>query len=1064
MTDEFKQQLPDADREETREWIDALDSLMHSAGKERTSFILYKVLKRARMLDVGIPPLVNTRYINTISPEQEPPFAGDERMELRIRRMVRWNAAVMVLRANERTPGLGGHLSTYASSASLYEVGFNHFFRGKDDGQSGDQIFFQGHGAPGVYARAFLEGRFTEKHLDNFRREVAGEGLSSYPHPRLMPNFWEFPTVSMGLGPLTAIHQARFNRYLLARGIKDTSTSRVWAFVGDGEMDEPESTSGLGLAGREGLDNLTFVVNCNLQRLDGPVRGNGKIIQELESTFRGAGWNVIKVIWSRDWDSLLANDVDGVLVNKMNETLDGEWQRYSIESGAYIREHFFGPDERLKALVAHLPDDALRKLRRGGHDYKKLYAAYKAATEHVGRPTAILAKTVKGWTLGEGTEARNITHQVKHLSITDMKSFRDRLELPIPDSQLDEPPYYHPGPKSEEIQYLMERRRALGGFLPRRVVRAKPLTLPGDDVYRELLEGTQVEGGAAGDGARKAGAEGKRDGGRGARSGADAAAKAPSAPSAASRGATDRGSAALLVPSPPGRAPRATGVTDAAPTLPASAITGEAEGKGDASAKTATATAAQAAPTGVKTGEAAVAAKPATPREASTTMAFVRLLRELLRDPSIGKRIVPIIPDEARTFGMESLFREIKIYSSVGQLYEPVDSKLLLRYAEAKDGQILEEGINEAGSMTAFTAAGTSYATHGEHMIPFYIFYSMFGFQRTGDLAWAFGDARGRGFLLGATAGRTTLNGEGLQHQDGHSHTLASTIPNCLTYDPAWSYEMATIVRDGLRRMIGDGEDIFYYLTLYNENTVMPRMPEGAEEGILRGVYRFRSAPGFDAGEARGDGKGTRSAAKGGKTSSSSRGARAASSAASRVRKDGGRENARGKSAPRAQLFGSGTILRSVIAAQEILVSKYGVAADVWSATSYGELRRDALGVERWNRLHPESKPRVPYIVQALEDAPGPVIAASDYMKAVADRIARWVVGDGRAFIALGTDGYGRSDTRPSLRRHFEIDAESIVVATLAALARSGEIEPRAVAKAIRELDIDPEKIDPLYA
>jgi len=943
MTDDFKQQLPDADREETQEWIDALDSIMENAGKDRARFLIYKVLKRARMLDVGIPPLVQTRYINTLSPEQEPAFPGDERLELRIRRMVRWNAAVMVLRANERTPGLGGHLSTYASSASLYEVGFNHFFRGKDDGGSGDQIFFQGHAAPGVYARAFLEGRIDESHLDNFRREVRrGVGLSSYPHPRLMPDFWEFPTVSMGLGPLTAIHQARFNRYLEARGIRDTSGSRVWAFVGDGEMDEPESSSALGLAGREGLDNLTFVVNCNLQRLDGPVRGNGKVIQELEGLYRGAGWNVIKVIWSRDWDSLLANDVDGVLINKMNDTLDGEWQRYSVESGAYIREHFFGPDERLKALVAHLSDDELRKLRRGGHDYKKVYAAYKVATAHKGQPTVILAKTVKGWTLGEGTEGRNITHQVKHLSITDLKSFRDRIELPIPDSQLDDPPYYHPGPKSEEIEYLIERRRALGGFVPRRVARPKRLTLPGDDAYSELFAGTEADA---------------------------------SAPVAA------------LVPPASGRAPRATGPTDAASTVPA------------ASAKPA-----------------------AAAREASTTMAFVRLLRELLRDPSIGKRIVPIIPDEARTFGMESLFREVKIYSSVGQLYDSVDSKLLLRYAEAKDGQILEEGINEAGAMAAFAAAGTSYATHGETMIPFYIFYSMFGFQRTADLAWAFGDARGRGFLLGATAGRTTLNGEGLQHQDGHSHTLASTVPNCLTYDPAWSYEMAVIIKDGLRRMIANDEDIFYYLTLYNENLVMPRMPEGVEEGILRGIYKFRAASGSE----------------------------------SKSKRAGG--------APRAQLFGSGPILRSAITAQEMLASKYGVLADVWSATSYGELRRDALSVERWNRLHPESKPRVPYITQVTQDSPGPVIAATDYMKAVADRIARWVVGDGRAFVALGTDGYGRSDTRANLRRHFEIDAESIVVATLTALARDGAVKPSLVAEAIREFGIDPEAIDPLDA
>jgi pyruvate dehydrogenase E1 component len=933
MLDEFKQQLPDVDAEETREWIESLDGVIAAAGPDRARFLLHKVLKRARMLRVGIPPLVQTRYINTISPEQEPAFPGDERLELRVRRMVRWNAVAMVVRANERFPGIGGHLSTYASSASLYEVGFNHFFRGKDAAGGGDQIFFQGHAAPGIYARAFLEGRLTESQLDRFRRETRrGEGLSSYPHPRLMPEFWEFPTVSMGLGPLNAIYQARFNRYLAQRGLRDTDGCRVWAFVGDGEMDEPEALGGLALAGREGLDNLTLVVNCNLQRLDGPVRGNGKIIQELEALFRGAGWNVIKVIWGREWDDLLARDVDGVLVNKMNDTLDGEFQRYSVESGAYIREHFFGPDPRLRAMVEHLSDEDLVRLRRGGHDYKKLYAAYKLAVEHRGAPTAILAKTVKGWTLGEGTEGRNITHQVKHLDAKELRTFRDRLELPIPDEALEDPPYYHPGPSSEEIKYLIDRRRALGGFVPRRVVRAKPPTLPDDQIYRELMEGTE--------------------------------------------------------------APAPGSVASAAPAAGARAA-------------------------------AAAPAATAAAREVSTTMAFGRLLRSLVRDPRIGRRIVPIIPDEARTFGLDALFREIKIYSAVGQRYEPVDSNLFLRYAEAKDGQILEEGITEAGAMASFTAAGTSYATHGEFAIPFFIFYSMFGFQRVGDMAWAFGDARGRGFLLGATAGRTTLSGEGLQHQDGHSHLLASAVPSCVAYDPAWSFELAAIVRDGLRRMIERGEDVFYYITLYNENYAMPAMPRGVEEGIVRGLYRFRAADDAAAGGARGAARGARGAA------------------------------------PRAQLLGSGSILRHALRAQEILAEEFGVHADVWSATSYTELRREALEVERWNRLHPLEPQRTPHVAQLLAEAPGPVVAASDFMKAVPDQIARWVPADGRgprAFTSLGTDGFGHSDTRETLRRHFEIDAPSIVVAALSALAASGAIGADAVARAIRAFEIDVER------
>ncbi len=698
MLDEFKQQLPDADPEETAEWIQSLDEIVARDGRQRADFLLRKVLKRARQLQIGIPGLIQTRYINTISPEQEPPYPGDERLELRIRRIIRWNAVVMVTRANHHFPGIGGHMSTYASSATLYEVGFHHFFRGKDDGQPGDQIFYQGHATPGIYARAFLEGRLSEDQLEHFRREVGGGGLASYPHPRLMPDFWEFPTVSMGLGPINAIYQARFNRYLKARGIADTDGSRVWCFMGDGEADEPEALGALTVASREHLDNLVFVVNCNLQRLDGPVRGNGKIIQELEAVFRGAGWNVIKVIWGREWDPLLARDTDGVLVERMNDTLDGDWQRYSVESGAYTRQHFFGTDPRLLELVAHLSDDEIRRLRRGGHDYRKVYAAYDAAVRTRGVPSVILAKTVKGWTLGESIEARNVTHQTKKMTLDELKKFRDRLELPISDQQMsDDPPYYHPGKKSPEYEYVMEHRRALGGCLPKRIVRPKRLPAPADKVFAEFWEGTAAH------------------------------------------------------------------------------------------------------------------------RQVSTTMAFTRLLRLLMADAQVGRRVVPIIPDEARTFGMDPLFREVGIYSPLGQLYEPVDSRLILSYTEKQDGQLLEEGITEAGSMASFAAAATSYATHGEPMIPFYCFYSMFGFQRTGDLVWALGDARGRGFMLGGTAGRTTLNGEGLQHEDGHSHVLAATVPSVRAYDPAFAYEMAAIVRDGLRRMFEAQEDVFYYITLYND-------------------------------------------------------------------------------------------------------------------------------------------------------------------------------------------------------------------------------------------------------
>jgi pyruvate dehydrogenase E1 component len=889
--DEFKHQLPDIDPDETQEWMESLDQVVADQGEARARFLVYKLLKRARQLQVGLPPLTQTRYINTISPEQEPDFPGDEEMERRIRRLIRWNAAAMVLRANNRFSGIGGHLSTYASSASLYEVGFNHFFRGRDGDAGGDQIFYQGHAAPGIYARAFLEGRLTEDQLDHFRREVVpGQGLSSYPHPRLMPDFWEFPTVSMGLGPISAVYQARYNRYLQNRGILDTSGSRVWAFLGDGETDEPESLGALHVASREGLDNLTFVVNCNLQRLDGPVRGNGKIIQELESAFRGAGWNVIKVIWAREWDELLARDVDGVLVQKMNDTLDGEFQKYSVAGGAYIRERFFGPDPRLRRLVEHLSDDDLARLRRGGHDYRKVYAAYKAAVEHEGAPTVILVKTVKGWTLGPGVEARNVTHQAKKLSEAELKVFRDRLELPIPDAKIKDAPYYHPGPDSPEVEYLNERRRALGGPLPKRVVRSEPLPAPSPAVDQEFAGGSE------------------------------------------------------------------------------------------------------------------------TP--VSTTMVFTRILRNLIRDKELGRHIVPIIPDEARTFGMDPLFKEVGIYAALGQRYEPVDSDLVLSYREAIDGQVLEEGITEAGSMASFQAAGTSYATHGVPMIPFYIFYSMFGFQRTGDQMWAFGDARGRGFLMGATAGRTTLTGEGLQHDDGHSHILASTVPNVRSYDPAFAYELAAIVRDGIERMYVNGEDIFYYISLYNENYPQAPLPDGVGEGILKGIYRFAEAPDL------------------------------------------------GKGAQRARLVGSGSILQQAIAARDLLAERFGIAAELYSAPSFQLLRRDALETERWNRLHADAKkPRIPFVSTVLPHEGGPIIAVSDWMKAWPDMVSRWLPPH---YVSLGTDGFGRSDTRESLRSLFEIDPPHIAAATLTELARCGAMDRSAAAKAVASLDLDPDKTDPL--
>jgi pyruvate dehydrogenase E1 component len=888
---EFKSQIPDTDPAETRDWLESIRGVIERHGAKRARYIVRELVRQSKKMGVGLPVLVQTDYINTISPEEQSPYPGNERVEKRIRRLIRWNAAVMVVRANHNFPGIGGHLSTYASAASLYEVGFNHFFKGLDSPGGGDQIFFQGHAAPGIYARAFLEGRLSTEQLEHFRRESGGPGtgLSSYPHPRLMSEFWQYPTVSMGLGPLTAIYQARFNRYLEHRGIKDTSASRVWAFLGDGECDEPEALGALHLASREKLDNLTFVINCNLQRLDGPVRGNGKIIQELERVFRGSGWNVIKVIWGREWDSLLARDKDGVLVERMNEIVDGQYQKYSMSPGSYVREHFFGKDPRLLELVDHLFDEDLRHLRRGGHDMHKLYAAYKAAVEHQGQPTVILAHTVKGWALGEGFEAKNVTHQMKKLDQAELRAFRNRLQLDIPDEELLDPPFHHPGMDSEEVEYMLDRRERLGGFVPKREVRAKPLEMPGPSLYKEFLGGTR-------------------------------------------------------------------------------------EGQ-----------------------------------EVSTTMAFARLLTKLIKDKTVGGRIVPIIPDEARTFGLDPLFAQIGIYSSQGQLYEPVDKELLLYYKESKNGQLLEEGITEAGSLASFTCAGTAHATHGESMIPFYIFYSMFGFQRVGDLIWAHGDARGRGFLMGATFGRTTLNGEGLQHEDGHSHILASTVPNCRAYDPAFAYEIAVIVEDGINRMWRKYEPIFYYITIQNETYRMPPMPEGAEEGILAGIYRFRPAS-----ERR---------------------------------------------SHRAQLFGSGSILMQVLRAQEILQERYDVAADVWSVTSYPELRREALSCERWNRLHPEEEPRVPFVTAALAGAEGPIVAASDSMKSLPDMISRWVPG---AFAPLGTDGYGMSDTREALRRHFEMDAESIVVATLHEIVRQGKMDPKVVTQAIQDAGIDPQKRNPL--
>ena len=886
-----KYRLDEINRVETQEWISSLDDVIRERGAERVRTLLRQLQNRAAEHGISLPFTANTPYVNTIPGSKQGHFPGNREVERRIKSIIRWNAMAMVVRANREESGIGGHISTYASAATLYEIGFNHFFRGKDDPNGGDQIYFQGHAAPGIYARAFLEGRISTDQLTNFRRELRpGGGLSSYPHPWLMPDFWEFPTVSMGLGPLMAIYQARFNRYLEDRELKE-QTGKVWAFVGDGEMDEPEALGAISLAGRAKLDNLIFVVNCNLQRLDGPVRGNYKIIQELEHLFRGAGWNVIKVIWGDSWDPLLENDTDGVLANRMDEALDGDYQKYVVEPGSYIRKHFFGTDPRLEKMVEHLSDSVLQKLRRGGHDPEKVYAAYRAAVEHEGSPTVILAKTIKGYGLGEAGEGRNITHQQKKLNEQELREFRSRFGIPISDEDVGGVPFYKPADDSTEMKYLHERRKALGGFVPERRVAPCPLMEPPAELFAEF----------------------------------------------------DKGS----------------------------------EG-----------------------------------RPASTTMVFVRILARLLRDKTIGPRVVPIVPDEARTFGKETLFRQVGIYSHIGQWYEPVDRETLLYYKESTTGQVLEEGITEAGSMASFIAAGTAYSNNGISMLPFFIFYSMFGFQRIGDLIWAACDMRCRGFLLGATAGRTTLAGEGLQHQDGHSQLLAYPHPNILTYDPAFAYEVAVILQDGIRRMYVKCEDILYYLTLVNEPYPMPPKPAGCEEGILRGMYRFR-AP---AGQRR---------------------------------------------KLHVQLLGSGAILNESLEAQEILEKKHHISADVWSVTSYKQLQRDALEVERVNRLRPHQEPGVPYVTQCLGEDSGTVIASSDYVKALPYSIARWVRGP---FVGLGTDGFGRSDGRAVLRDLFEIDSRHIVVATLSALARQGKIEPAVVLGAMEEMGINPDREDPATA
>jgi pyruvate dehydrogenase E1 component len=877
---------PDIDPQETQEWLEAIDAVLANEGTERAHFLLETLIDKARRSGAYLPYNATTAYVNTIPTHLQQRLPGNPDMERRIRALIRWNAIMTVLRANEKSPGVGGHIASFQSAATLYDVGFNHFFRAANDKFGGDLIFFQGHSSPGVYARAFLEGRLTEGQMDNFRQETGGNGLSSYPHPWLMPDFWQFPTVSMGLGPLQGIYQARFLKYLHDRGIADTSDRKVWVFCGDGEMDEPESLGAISLASREKLDNLIFVINCNLQRLDGPVRGNGKIIQELESDFRGSGWNVLKVIWGSYWDPLLAMDKDGLLKKRMEECVDGEYQNFKAKGGAYTREHFFGKYPQLKEMVAAMSDQDIWRLNRGGHDPHKVYAAYAAATQHKGQPTVILAKTVKGYGMGDAGEAQNTTHQQKSMDIDSLKAFRDRFDLPLTNEQVESLSFYRPDADSPEMIYMAERRAAMGGSVPARRRKGNELVVPELSAFENMLTAT---------------------------------------------------------------------------------------------------------------GE----------REISTTMAFVRILSTLVRDKQIGKYIVPIVPDEARTFGMEGMFRQLGIYSSAGQLYEPQDNDQVMYYKESKDGQILEEGINEAGAFSSWIAAATAYSVTGTQMIPFYIFYSMFGFQRIGDLAWAAGDSRARGFVLGATAGRTTLNGEGLQHEDGHSHLMSATIPNCVSYDPTFSYELAVIIQEGMRRMVQNQEDVYYYITLMNENYSHPEMPKGAEAGILKGMYAF-----------------SKSKAKG----------------------------------PKVQLMGSGVILREVIAAAEMLEKDWGVSPDVWSVTSFTELRREGLDADRWNMLNPEKKPRLSYVAECLSGAEGPVISSTDYMKSFADQIRNFVP---QRFVSLGTDGYGRSDSREALRSFFEVDRYYVVLAALKALADEGKLPASKAAEAIKKYKIDASRPNP---
>jgi pyruvate dehydrogenase E1 component len=881
----------DIDPQETQEWLDALSAVIENEGVDRAHFLLEQLIDNARRSGSNLPFTNNTAYLNTIPVHMEERTPGDPAIERKIRSLIRWNAMAMVVRANKESSELGGHIASFASAATLYDVGFNHFFHAPDHEHGGDILFMQGHSAPGIYSRAYLEGRFKEEQLDNFRQEVDGNGLSSYPHPWLMPDFWQFPTVSMGLGPIMSIYQARFMKYLQDRGIAKTANRKVWAFCGDGEMDEPESLGAISLAGREKLDNLIFVINCNLQRLDGPVRGNGKIIQELESVFRGAGWNVIKVVWGSYWDPLLAKDKDGLLRKRMEEVVDGEYQNYKSKDGAYVREHFFGAYPELKDMVSTMSDDAIWRLNRGGHDPHKVYAAYASAVKHTGQPTVILTKTVKGYGMGEAGEGQNTTHSQKKMNIEALKAYAHRFDMPLSDEQVENAEYYRPADDSEEMRYLQERRKSLGGYLPSRTHLAAPLAVPDLDIFKAMLEGS-----------------------------------------------------------------------------------------GD--------------------------------REMSTTMAFVRMLTALARDKKVGKNVVPIVPDEARTFGMEGMFRQLGIYSSVGQLYEPQDKEQVMFYKEDKSGQILEEGINEAGAMSSWIAAATAYSSHGVNMIPFYIYYSMFGFQRIGDLAWAAGDMQARGFLIGGTAGRTTLAGEGLQHQDGHGLLMASTIPNCVAYDPCFAYEMAVIIHDGMRRMMQEQESVYYYITSMNENYVMPAMPKGVEKGIVNGMYLFKEAK-----------------AK--------------------------------KGQHKVQLFGSGTILREVIEAAEMLEKDWGVAADIWSITSYNELAREARDCERWNMLNPEKEARVSYVEKCLKNREGPVISSSDYIRGVAEQIRNFVP---MTYTVLGTDGFGRSDTRKQLRKHFEVNSSYVTLAAIKTLADEGKFEASNVNDAIKKYGIDVNKPNPITA